>query len=314
MDTIDQQLLKIRACFDLDTLLSTEIDGAYTMSYYSKLSKWYRLLHSKEGAMHFPLYLDEASDHHAALHVPANRIASVIRSKVTQSQRSIKVLELGCGHAYNSLYLSQAFSKQPVEFTAVDFTPNNVKWANAKVKELGIDNLRVVQADFEALTKDFGQFDVVFATESLCHARNVERLFRSIQEVLQQEGQLVVFDGYCTKSAAEQSDKEALASRLLAMGFAVETFAAIEDWIQLGKEQGLSLMQKDDISAAMLPNLQRFQSGSDRLLSYPRSMRFLRSLRLLPELTARHLIAGALAAPLLEAGVIAYYQLVFEKL
>lgn len=72
-----------------------------------------------------------------------------------------RVLDVGCSEGRN--LISMAFSLPESEFVGFDLAAKPIARAQETITELGLKNIRVVQADIMELDDDWGQFDYIVA-------------------------------------------------------------------------------------------------------------------------------------------------------
>jgi len=148
-----------------------------------------------------------------------------------EESRVFRVLEIGCGKGFNTLYLLKHFvsflddkenNTINMEFVGVDRTPRHVDIAKRKLRAFFVErqrqqrrqrnkdkvSARFLQGDFDDLSSCVGTnddndekrkklFDVVFAVECLCHSTDLSETFGSIKSVLKPDGgRFIVYDGY----------------------------------------------------------------------------------------------------------------------
>ncbi len=300
-------LQKIDQVFGLQGLRDTQVDHDFTIEYYQKTGKYYRWLHSPEGAMHFPLHISpDRRAHREGLYRQPLSILSFIK------QHDIKqVLELGCGQGFNSLFLAEHLPD--VSFTAIDLTPVNIERAREKASKKGLVNLNFEQGDFNAVPQPDEQFNFVFAIECLCHSQDHPQTLSEIHRLLAPNGYLMVYDGYQEKESQDLDEHWQVANQIFSVAFAVKQFAPWPQWHQIAQSKGLQMIEETDYSDAILPNLQRFQEGGIKVFQYPLLTRLLLALRLFPTSLIKHSIAGIVAPFLMEAGIIGYHKTIMQK-
>ncbi len=300
-------LEKIDQVFGLQQLKTTEVTHQFTQEYYRETGKYYRWLHSPDGAMHFPLHTNPSRKaHREGLYRHPLSILSFIK------KHSIKeVLELGCGQGFNSLFLAEHLPA--VRFTAIDLTPANIERAQAKARAKNLVNLEFRQGDFNALPYPDAQFDFIFAIECLCHSQDHSQTLCEIYRLLASRGYLLVYDGYQEKPNEQLDLDWQLANEIFSVAFAVKQFAPWPEWHQIACRIGLEMLEEVDYSQAILPNLQRFQEGGMKVFQYPLLTKLLLQLRLFPTALIKHSIAGIVAPFLMEAGIIGYHKTVMRK-
>lgn len=298
-------LAKIRQVFDLEQLLQTPVSQTYTIDYYTKTNFFYRRFHSKQGAMHFPLYWNDAIKSHE---LGLQQQALLVKQQI-EAIGARHIVELGSGQGYNSRLLAN--QKSSLQFTGIDLTPLHVQQANDKAAAL--PNLHFEQGNFEALSFASQSFDLAFGVETLCHAHDSRKVFAEAHRVLKSGSRLIVFDGFHVKKDRDMNAAEQQAVELLALAFAVQQFKELETWTQQAEAAHFKILTKTDFSQAILPNLTNLKGGASRFFDYPKLIKIATKIGLLPRVYAIHVIAGMLAAVLIEEGVIGYFEVVLEK-
>ena len=99
------------------------------------------------------------------------------------------ILELGCGWGSLSLYMAEQFPNASI--TAVSNSAPQRRFIEARARERGLDNLRVITADMNDFNTDL-QFDRVVSVEMFEHMRNYEELLQRVGRWLKPEGRLFV--------------------------------------------------------------------------------------------------------------------------
>ena len=72
-----------------------------------------------------------------------------------------RVLELGCGSGNNLIGMASELPDSA--FTGVDLSKSEVALANAKIKGVGLKNIKITQMSITDIKKDFGKFDYIIA-------------------------------------------------------------------------------------------------------------------------------------------------------
>ncbi len=299
-------LNKIDRVFKIDKLLSTKVDEDLTVKYYRANGKYYRWLHSKQGAMHFPLYFKtgrEGRSHaEGLLQQPLH-----IQKKVRETN-AMRILELGSGQGFNSIFLAE--QNPHAEVIGVDLTPSNIAQSKRQAKYKEVENVRFKECNFEQLHFADNSFDLVFAIESLSHSQHIEHALSEAQRVLKPGGQLIVFDGFLQQPIEVITDENLKkAAQLFTIGFAMHDFRPIKSWLEVAEKAGFQLLHQEDLSVETLPNLINFQKGSKKIFDYPRLSKIILGLRLLPIPLLKHAISGVLGPYIMQSKTVGYYCL-----
>ena len=102
----------------------------------------------------------------------------------------LDVLELGCGWGSLTLWMAERFPNTRI--VAVSNSKPQREFIQAQLKARGLDNVRVVTADVNALELPEGAFDRCVSIEMFEHMRNYETLLARIASWLKPGGKLFV--------------------------------------------------------------------------------------------------------------------------
>jgi cyclopropane-fatty-acyl-phospholipid synthase len=100
------------------------------------------------------------------------------------------ILELGCGWGSLTLWMAEQFSAGRI--TAVSNSTSQRHFIEARCRERGITNVRVLTSDVNVLTLPAASFDRVVSVEMFEHLRNYDRLLAIIARWLRPSGRLFV--------------------------------------------------------------------------------------------------------------------------
>ena len=299
--TLTEALEKIDQTFGIDKILS-DFDRNFTVRYFTQSEVGYRTYHSEQDCVHMALNEDNIFSPEGYYTQP-----KTVETHL-QSLSAKRVLELGCGKGFNSVFLA---NRNPETiFTGIDLTPLHVKIAQKKAADL--KNLSFMQGDFNHLPFADEQFDVVFAVESLCYSTNVPHTLAEIYRVLRPGGRLVVFDGYRSVNPENLEASLITAQKLTEVGMAVQDgMNDINHWLTTSEEMGLTLLERVDLSSAMKPTLCRLQGLSLKFfMMKPWKRKMVSRFR---TYLVRNAIAGLLMPFGLEASIWSYYLTVMER-
>lgn len=98
--------------------------------------------------------------------------------------RGARVLDLGCGAGYGSVYLHSAGAAIVL---GLDLDPRNIRYAKRHSR-----SVQFRQADAEHLPPNLGTFDLIVASNVLEHVHEVTRVLDRLQDLLAPGGRLVV--------------------------------------------------------------------------------------------------------------------------
>ncbi len=276
-----------------------------TVSAYYKISRiLYRHFHSLHGAMHLPIAESPSQKHHEKLLFQAKAIGHFI-----QKNSYKQVLELGCGMGFNGNYLAKKLVN--VQFTALDLTPANLRFAKKNASASG--NIHFLQQNFDELALN-STYDLIYSVETLCHSKDIGLLIKKLSKQLNPGGRIIIFDGYIKSKARNlETSVEKKAYKLMSWGFAMERFQTINEVLEAADQSGLQIVQTTDFSKNVLSNLLAFQKGAMHVLNYTWLLKALTRLGILPNALIKQITAGLLSAYFVRINYIGYYQIELKK-
>jgi len=300
LEELDRRAAVLERCFDLSRLAGSGDTPAKIRRYYEDSRLGYRLVHSREGAMHMALNpggtFDRAGYAGQAL---------LVDKRLPAGARD--VLELACGNGYNLRLLAER--NPETSFVGVDLVAAQVR--RARVALAAHERADAVQGDFQSLAlHDAGQ-DCAYVVESLCHATDLPRAFAEIARVLRPGGRLVVIDGWRTAQfdALPAIVREATVAVERAM--AVSQGQALPAWKRTGAECGLGVIEELDLTEQIAPNLARLAAIAERFVSRGRLARAARLVA--PEALLTNAVAAYLMPLVVQAGGHTYRLLTLER-
>jgi ubiquinone/menaquinone biosynthesis C-methylase UbiE len=297
---LPRYLAKIDRTFGISDLLKLKTDKETIIRYYTESEKAYRVFHSRDGAVHMTLAENQSS-----------RPDSLGQARLIAAQaREIsanKILELGCGKGFNLAYIANVLPKS--ELVGIDLTPTHVAIAEKKYARL--QNLRFRVGDFQSLPFANDEFDLVFEVEAVCHAQDPQQAFREAHRVLKPGGRMTVFDGFRAAGLLDRPNEIQTAVHLVELTMAVPQFPTLEEWLDLARSVGLVVIRTNDLSDAIMPNLEKFQVLARGFYKYPALSK--QMIRLMPPSLVKNSVAGLLLPFTVSSGAQRYHQIVFEK-
>lgn len=294
-------LAKVDRTFGINRLLELHADKDTIVRYYTESERGYRIFHSRDGSVHMTLTTPDSS-------LPQDNLgqARVVQQHV-QELSARTILELGCGKGFNLGYLARL--NPEARLVGIDLTPAHISMASKKYSNLS--NVRFELGDFQSLLFSDNEYDLLFEVEAVCHAQDAASAFREAYRVLRPGGRFVLFDGFSAPDLSQYSKDIQVAVRLVELTMAVKQFPPVEDWLSIAKSVGFNVLSTNDLSDAILPNLERFQFLARGFYKYPKlSKQFM---RILPPALVKNSVAGLLMPFTVSMGAQRYYSLVLEK-
>lgn len=143
-------------------------------------------------ALHFGYY-DENATHHQAAVANMNKVMA----DLVQIQASESVLDAGCGVGGSSIWLAQNRDCVVTGITPVESQVRDALY-NARKQSVG-KQTSFVLADYTQAPFEEGSFDVVWALESVCHAKQKLAFYQEAARLLRPGGRLVMADTFRKK-------------------------------------------------------------------------------------------------------------------
>lgn len=304
MKTLEDDLSIIKQLVDYQLVIKKNKQRPQTKKYFRLTRFFYRYFHSKEGAMHFPLYVEGLAQEHAvALQTQAHYIGELIRRYELKN-----VSEMGCGMGYNAFLLAQQFPD--VRFKAYDISLSSLAFARKRIKAQS--NLSYFPSAWQSPQHWNKPIDLMFAVESFCYAEDVAQVFAALSQKLNAGGHFVIFDAFNTAALQEASMDLEEAISLTAWAFALKAWHRVEEVEKTAQQYGFVLRSKIDFSEAVMPNLLRFQQDMQSLCR-KKWFTALAQSQILPEVLLGHITGGLLGGHTLASKAQGYFYLHFQK-
>jgi ubiquinone/menaquinone biosynthesis C-methylase UbiE len=304
MNALNSDLGLLCKLFDLDGIANEKIDSHSVSKYYHWTNWLYRQFHSREGAMHFPLYLPgHAKNHFEGLGEQARLIDIYTKPEY-------HVVEIGCGSGYNLRQLLKI--KPTLTCVGVDPLLKHVRQAIRFVKREGYSQVTFKQGKFHCLPLANSSVDIVFAVESFCYSENLVTDLMEVNRVLKVGGLFIVFDLFRQPRFDEANASIQLASKLTANGFAIAQWQKIDLWLHAAKSAGFQVHQVDELSEAIAPNLARLQKDSRSFFKRIAKLPFVSAF--IPSSLLKHIITGLLSPHLMTCNAHGYFQIVLRRM
>ncbi len=127
---------------------------------------------------------------------PVQKFYQVVRSSRTYYENYLlshsqdkDVMEYGCGKGTYVFLLA----KNDARVTGIDISEVAINMAKAQAQEQGIEEIKFLEQDAEAMNFVDNSFDLIFGT-SILHHLNLERALREISRVLKPYGRAVFIE------------------------------------------------------------------------------------------------------------------------
>ncbi len=227
--------------------------------YYDTLELDYRFMWNlgRNVAMHFGYWDEQVRTFPEAL----ERENAVLAERVGVG-RGEQVLDAGCGIGGSAIYLAR---EHGCHVTGITLSARQVRTAQRLARRAGVaDRTRFEWRDFCATGYPAGNFQVVWALESACHAADKGGWAREMHRLLVPGGRLVVADGFVARPARNPREQALMQGWL--RGWCVEALATVEGFVRGLEEAGFVDARVSDVSAHVLPSSRRLYRWSRPLL------------------------------------------------
>ena len=300
-------LNKTEAILGVDWLNQATSNPNQISSYYNKLRIFYDKMHSKEGAMHFPIKPISGGSHADGLMFHVNDL-----DKTIKEIQAKKVVELGCGVGFNIINLAKL--NPDIHFIGMDLTPKNIKEAQEKAKLKNLNNISFQLVNFDQFhPKDFQKQDLIFSIEALCHSADLNLVIQKCQQLLTPNGRLIIFDGYGTEKIRNAGEDEQKAADFFAKGFFLPNPQYLTETVDAGNNSGFNEVIVKDYTPNILSNFDRFEKGVKIIFRFPWLTKLLIRLKIMPIEFLRHGLAGLYGPFLLKYGFAGSFRMDFRK-
>lgn len=252
------------------------------IDYYDQTHVDYRLLWQVDRtlSMHFGYYDRNVKTHDAAV-INMNK---VLAKKVKINSNDV-VLDAGCGIGGSAIWLAKTFGCKVIGITLSEKQAFRAKELSKRnnVEDLAHFFIR----DFTNTKFPNYSFDVVWAIESVCHAKNKKDFLAEAHRILKKGGRLIVADGFLKKENLTHVEKNYMDKWL--DGWAVPNLASISEFDNYTKKLGFKNIKFADITKNAMPSsIHLYVAG---FLGYPLG-KFLELISIRTKLQTKNMIAA----------------------
>jgi SAM-dependent methyltransferase len=118
-------------------------------------------------------------------------LQTVARRRAAEPDRSVRVLDAGCGTGNTMLALARQMPE--AQFLGIDLSQPSLDVARAAVAEVGLGNVRVRQGDLREPLDDEEPFDVVLCMGVLHHTADMRLVLSRLRGALAPHGELYLW-------------------------------------------------------------------------------------------------------------------------
>lgn len=228
----------------------TAFDEKEIVNYYdtceTNYRRWWDL--DRSLAMHAGYWDETTHTLHEALMKENEIMASI-----AQIKPSDHVLDAGCGFGGSSLYLAKNYQ---CNVTGITLCERQVQVASENARKQNLSHPpRFLVKDYTRTDFPDASFDVVWAIESVCHAKDKKDFIKEAWRLLKPQGRLVVADGFNVRNEYNEAERKLLSKAV--NGWAVEKMESIPNFEKYLADQGFQNITKKDATPNVLPSSRR---------------------------------------------------------
>lgn len=234
-----------------------EADFKDIIEYYDKTRFDYRVAwdNSATPAVHFGFYRTNTESHTNAL-MNTNEVLA----EIAQIKAGEKVLDAGCGKGGSCFWLVQ--NKQ-VEATGITPVQTQIDDCIKQAKTLALEKeTSFVLADYCNTPFPDASFDVIWACESLCHAKDKSVFYKEAYRLLKPGGRIIIAEYLRSERPLNAKGEEMLMSWL--NRWAIEDIDTQQEHLQHANEAGFQNIKIDDVTPNMEKSLRKLYENSKK--------------------------------------------------
>lgn len=217
---------------------------------YYDLTEFHYRLHwnlDQSRSLHYGYWDRSTKNFHEAL-LNINR---VLASKVDITPAD-HVLDAGCGIGGSSLWLAKNIG---CKVTGIALNSKQLETGKKISSQENLNNLvSFCEADFTNTGFESSSFNVVWAIESVCHARDKSAFIKEAFRLLKPGGRLILCDYF--KKAALSPNESKIINRWI-NGWAIDDIPVLKEFMEMIREAGFINPGTENATMAILPSSKR---------------------------------------------------------
>jgi len=222
----------------------SKVEGVVA-DYYERI--WSRFVlwweSEKTLGLHYALYDKNIKSFEQAVYNMNDYVGSLVD---LQENKTLNILDAGCGIGGTSIYLAQKFPQS--YFTGITITPGQLALAHRFAEERQVDNADFMLASY--IDTDFSDdcFHTVFALESVCYAQDKKQFIKEMYRVLESGGKLAVIDTFFTRKPHNFFMKKLHDFTCMGRGVPPDADLLLDDFVADLKKEGFTDITVNNIS------------------------------------------------------------------
>ena len=231
------------------------------ISYYDNTRIDYRILWygKKSRSVHFGYYDREVKTHEEAL---------INLNKVMALKGGVKdgdiILDAGCGRGGSSIWLAENYD---VKVTGITLVPHQVQKAqNAACKNQLENRLAFYEQDYTCTDFKDESFTLIWACESMCHAKDKLDFYKEAFRLLKPGGRLVCADYFRTGRSLNPEGEKLLHAWL--NGWSINDIDSLSEHQENAEKSGFVGFEMENITEYTKPSLKHLHSMASKLWGF----------------------------------------------
>src|SRR3989338_2260335 len=227
------------------------MNKASIAKWYDETSPFYRYiwyLNSQSYALHYGLWDRNTKNLHEAL-LNTNEFMS----RQAGIKKGTEVLDAGCGIGGSSIWLAKNIQ---AKVTGISISSKQIEKANELAEKYGVSTLVTFYLK-DYLHTEFkdNTFDVVWAIESVCHAKKKEAFLAEAYRILKKGGKIIISDGFLKRKPINKREKQLTLD--FYRGMLLPNLSSFSKFENKMKSVGFIKLKKFDKTKNILPSSRR---------------------------------------------------------
>lgn len=272
--------------------------------YYSDTQFEYKLIWNwrlkQTPALHFGYYDDKAHKHGDAV----NR-ANEALAEWANIQPGARIVDAGCGLGHSALWLSQRYN---AIVTGITVVPKQIETIQKNLRKQPVANVDFQLANYLHMPFENNSIDVIWAFESVCHAKHKIDFYKEAYRVLKPGGKIVMAE-YLRNARPLTPPQENLLHEIFDR-WAIPDLDTLQEHEHNAGIAGFSSFANNDVTTHVMKSYRNLRETCRR---YEGLSKLLWKLGIISKLRHNNLLSSAKQADAIEMGVFSYHHIVAEK-